>query len=108
MSILEKISRFFGRKPPEKESGDLRANSYIGKFVTHNNVDLGESIGVDGRRIIIKNPQIILSIPVEAVLKNEQTLVVGDFNREESLQLGKEWDERKNIMIFDEKGMLIQ
>ncbi len=108
MSILDKISSFFGIKPPEKESGDLRAQSYIGKFVKQNNVDLGESIGVDGRRIIIKNPQNILSIPVEAVLNNAQTLVVGDFNMDESLQLGKEWEERKDVMKFDEKGMLIQ
>ena len=108
MSISDKISSFFRIKPKENESGDLRAHSYIGKFVKQNNIDLGESIGVDGRRIIIKNPQNILSIPVEAVLKNAETLVVGDFNRDESLQLGKEWEERKDVMKFDEKGMLIQ
>jgi len=108
MSILDKISSFFGIKPQEKESGDLRAHSYIGKFVKQNNIDLGESIGVDGRRIIIKNQQNILSIPVESVLTNSETIVVGDFNRDEAIQLGKEWDERKNVMKFDEKGMLIQ
>jgi hypothetical protein len=108
MSISDKISSFFRIKSQEKESGDLRAHSYIGKFVKQNNVDLGESIGVDGRRIIIKNLENIMSIPVEAVLKNAQTLVVGDFNRDESLQLGKEWEERKDVMKFDEKGMLIQ
>jgi len=108
MSISDKISSFFRIKPKEKESGNLQAHSYIGKFVKQNNLDLGESIGVDGRRIIIKNPQNILSIPVEAVLKNAETLVVGDFNRDESLQLGKEWGERKDVMKFDEKGMLIQ
>jgi hypothetical protein len=108
MSISDKISSFFRIKPQEKESGDLRAHSYVGKFVKQNNVDLGESIGVDGRRIIIKNPENILSIPVEAVLKNAETLDVGDFNMDESLQLGKEWEERKDVMKFDEKGMLIQ
>ena len=108
MSISDKISRFFGIKPKEKEFDDLKVHSYIGKFVKQNNADLGESIGVDGRRIIIKNMENILSIPVEAVLKNAETIVVGDFNRDESLQLGKEWEERKDIMKFDEKGMLIQ
>jgi hypothetical protein len=108
MSILDKISSFFGIKPPEKESSDLRADSYIGKFVKHDYLEIGESIGVDGRRIIIKNPESVMSIPVEAVLKNEQTISVGDFNRDEALQLGKEWAERKDVMKFDEKGMLIQ
>lgn len=108
MSILDKISSFFGINPTEKESGDLSAHSYIGKFVKQNNIAIGESIGVDGRRIIIKNPESILSIPVEAVLKNAEDIAVGDFNRDESLQLGKEWEERKDVMKFDKKGMLIQ
>jgi len=108
MSIPDKIFSFLGIKPSKKESGDLRAQSYIGKFVKQNNMDLGESIGVDGRRIIIKNPESIRSIPVEAVLKNAETIVVGDFDKDESLQLGKEWAERKDVMKFDEKGMLIQ
>jgi hypothetical protein len=108
MSISDKIFSFFGIKPRKKESGDLSAHSYIGKFVKQDYLEIGESIAVDGRRIIIKSPGNILSIPVEAVLKNEQTISVGDFNRDESLQLGKEWDERKNVMKFDAKGMLIQ
>jgi hypothetical protein len=108
MSISDKISSFFRIKPREKESGNLSAHSYIGKFVKQDYIEIGESIGVEGRRIIIKSPESILSIPVEAVLKNEETISVGDFNRDEALQLGKEWDERKNVMNFDEKGMLIQ
>jgi len=108
MSILDKISNLFGIKPKEKESSDLQADCYIGKFVKHDYLEIGESIGVEGRRIIIKSPQNFLSIPVEAVLKNEETISVGDFNRDEALQRGKEWDERKNVMKFDEKGMLIQ
>ena len=108
MSISDKMSSFFGIKPREKESGNLSAHSYINKFVKQDYIGIGESIGVEGRRIIIKSPESILSIPVEAVLKNEETISVGDFNRDEALQLGKEWDERKNVMKFDEKGMLIQ
>lgn len=108
MSILDKISSFFGIKPQEKESDDLRAHSYIGKFVKQDYIEIGESIGVDGRRIIIKNTQSILSIPVEVVLKNEETIAVGDFNQDEAVQLGNEWAQRKDVMKFDEKGMLIQ
>jgi len=95
-------------KPREKEAGNLNAHSYIGKFVKQDYIEIGESIAVEGRRIIIKSPQNILSIPAEAILKNDQTISVGDFNRDEALQLGKEWDQRKDIMKFDEKGMLIQ
>lgn len=107
MSILDKISSFFGKKPPEKSS-DLSADSYIGKFVKQDYIEIGESIGVDGRRIIIKSPESVMSIPVEAVWKNDETISVGEFNRDEALQLGKEWTERKDVMKFDEKGMLIK
>jgi len=107
MSIIDKISSFFGIKPPE-ESSNLSADFYIGKFVKQDYIGIGESIGVDGRRIIIKSPESVMSIPVEAVLKNDETISVGDFNRDEALQLGKEWAERKDVMKFDEKGMLIQ
>jgi hypothetical protein len=71
-------------------------------------IEIGESVGVDGRRIIIKSPQNFMSVPIEAVLKNDETISVGDFNRDEALQRGKEWAERKDVMKFDKKGMLIQ
>ncbi|MCX9084866.1 MAG: hypothetical protein OIN87_08735 [Candidatus Methanoperedens sp.] len=108
MSILDKISSFLGIKNQEKESSDLIADSYIGKFVKQDYLEIGESIGVEGRRIIIKNPESVMSIPVEAVYKNEETISVGDFNRDEALQLGKAWAEQKDVMKFDEKGMLIK
>jgi len=108
MSISDKISSFFGIKPREKEADNLSAHYYVGKFVKQDYIEIGESIGVEGRRIIIKSPENILSIPAEVILKNEQTISVGDFNRDEALKLGKEWDERKNVMKFDNKGMLIQ
>lgn len=107
MSILRKISDFF-KKSSEKESNDINAHAIIGKFVKHNNADIGETIAVDGRRVIIKNLENILSIPIEAVLKNAENIVVGDFDREESIKLGKEWEERKDVLKFDEKGMLIK
>lgn len=107
MSILRKISEFF-KKPSEKESNDLKIHAFIGKFVKQNNADIGESIAVDGKRIIIKNLENILSIPIESILKNTENIVVGDFDREESIKLGKEWEERKDVLKFDEKGMLIK
>jgi hypothetical protein len=107
MSIFRKISDFF-KKPSENESSDLKIHEIIGKFVKNNNADMGETLAVDGRRVIIKNSENILSIPIEAVLKNSENILVGDFDREESIKLGKEWEERKDVLKFDEKGMLIK
>jgi len=107
MSIFSKISDFF-KNPSEKESSDFKVHAFIGKFVKQDNADIGESIAVDGKRIIIKNLESILSIPIESILKNTENIVVGDFDREESIKLGKEWEERKDILKFDEKGMLIK
>jgi hypothetical protein len=109
MSIIAKITGFFHKKPQNLEKdGQLKNQNYLGKFVKQNNIDIGESIAIDGKRIIIKNPESIFSIPVEAILNNTDNIVVGDFDREESLNLGKVWTERKDVMKFDEKGMLIK
>jgi len=107
MSILRKISDFL-KKPSEKESNDFKIHAFIGKFVRQNNADIGESIAVEDKRVIIKNSESILSIPMEAVLKNAENITVGDFDREESIKLGKEWSERKDVLKFDEKGMLVK
>ena len=107
MSILLKISDLF-KRPSRKESGDPKIHAMIGKFVMQNNAGIGESIAVDGKRIIIKNSGSIFSVPVEAVLKNAENIVVGDFDRDESEKLGKEWSDRKDVLKFDEKGMLIK
>ena len=38
---------------------------------------------------------------------NTENITVGDFNREESITLGKEWFERKDTLKFDKNGMMI-
>lgn len=106
MSILGKISGFF-KRTTEKES-DFKIHAYIGKFVKQNNSDIGESIAVDGGRVIIKNSGNIISVPIETVIKNAETIVVGDFDQEESSRLGKEWSDRKDTLKFDDKGMLLK
>ncbi len=110
MPILNKISNFFkkGTQNPTKEGTTFKAHEYIGKFVKQNNTDIGESIAVEGERIIVKNPDRIMSIPVKAVVTNAENIVVGDFSWEESLQLGKEWFDRRDTLKFDEHGMLIK
>ena len=110
MSILNKISNCFKKNTgnPENEGNKSIAHDYVGKFIKQNNTDIGESIAVEKDRIIVKNPNGIMSIPLGAVITNTENIVVGDFNREESLQLGKEWFDRKDTLKFDEKGMLIK
>ncbi len=102
MSIIARITGLFKKNPQtlEKEM-KLKSHYYIGKFVKHNFTDIGESIAVDGTRIIIKNSENILSIPHDAILKNTENIVVGDFDREEAQKLGKEWAERKDVLKFD-------
>ncbi len=108
MPVLNKISNFFTKKPETLNDSKSIAHLYIGKFVKRNNEDIGESIAVEGGRLIVKNSGNIMSISLGAVAANTDNIVVGDFNREESLALGKEWFDRKDTLKFDEKGMLIK
>ncbi len=106
MSLLNKITNIFKENTRD---GKIEMNAHcIGKFVRQGNNDIGESIALVEGRLIVKNPDGILSIPVEAVLTNAEHIAVGDFDREEALRLGKEWFERKDTLKFDEKGMLIR
>jgi len=82
MSIIAKITGFFKKNPQNSEKdGLLKSHYYIGKFVKQDNTDIGESIGVEGKRIVIKNPENIMSIPIEAIMKNAENIIVGDFDR---------------------------
>lgn len=110
MSVLNKISNCFKKniKNPEEEGNKSIAHEYVGKFVKQNNTDIGESIAVEKNRIIVKNSDGIVSLPLGAVITNTENIVVGDFNVEESIQLGKEWSDRKDTLKFDDKGMLIK
>ena len=47
-----------------------------------------------------------MSIPLEAIIKNAENYNSGDFDMEESLRLGKEWADQKDMLKFDDKGMI--
>ena len=110
MSILDKISNFLMKNKGalEKEDSKSKALGYTGKFVKQNGLDIGESIAVTETGFIVKNPEGFMSIPFGAVVTNSEIIAVGDFNREESTRLGKEWFDRKDTLKFDEKGMLVK
>ena len=109
MSIITKIAGFFKKNQENSEKEELSiVRLYIGKFVKQNNADIGESIAFEEKRIIIKNPERIISIPKEAIIRNDETIIVGSFDMDESIRLGKEWSDRRDVLIFDEKGMMVQ
>ncbi|VVB56268.1 Uncharacterised protein [uncultured archaeon] len=108
MSIIAKITGFFRKNPANLEDAQLNVHNYIGKFVKQDYIDIGESIAIDGRRIIIKKSEIIMSVPFEAIIKNTENIRVEDFDMEESLRLGREWADRKDVLEFDDKGMMIR
>ncbi len=106
MSLIKRISRIFKKKGQGNEE-KVYIHNYVGKFVVQNGIGIGESIALEGNRIIVKNSDSYVSIPVEKIAANSDKIVMGDFNREESLKLGKEWFEKKDTLKFDDKGMLI-
>jgi len=109
MSIIAKITGFFKKNPQNLEKdGQLKSHLYIGKFIKQDNTGIGESIAVEGKRIIMKKSESIVSIPLEAIIRIDENIIVGDFDIEESLRLGKEWADQKDMLVFDDKGMLVK
>jgi len=109
MSLINKISKFFKKNKsasPEMEN-KIRVKDYLGKFVTQNGSDIGESIAFEEGRIIVKSQDSYSSIPLEKITANSDKIIVGEFDREESLKLGKKWSQKKDALKFDDKGMLI-
>ncbi len=106
MSIISKITNFFKKNTSEQEK-KIRIRDYIAKRVIQNLTDIGESVAVEERRIVVKNSDVYMSIPLEKILTNTENIVVGDFDMEESLQFGKKWIENRDTLKFDKDGMMI-
>ena len=108
MSIIHNISKFFKRNTksakPEKK---IHIHEYIAKRVKQDNADIGESVAVEEKRVVVKNSDVYMSIPLENILTNAENIVVGDFNREESLQFGKAWSDKRDTLKFDKDGMMV-
>ena len=117
MSFISKISRIFRKTDDQEESApeetpvannDIDIRDYLNKFVKQNATEIGESVTVHDDRLIVKNKDGFLAIPLDAVEDNSEDVVVGDFDTEEALRMGKEWSDNKDTLKFDEKGMMIQ
>ena len=109
MSLISKISGFFRIKNQDsaKKETNLNAREYTGKFVKQNGADIGESVALDNNRVVVKSKEYFMSIPLEKITANTDVIAVGDFDRDDSLKFGKEWSEKKDILKFDQKGMMI-
>ncbi len=110
MSLINKISKLFKKNNQgtvSQKGNRIKIRDYIGKFVQQNGINIGESIAVEKERLVIKSSDLFVSIPLEKIITNSENIVVGDFNREESIQFGKEWFERKDALRFDKNGMMV-
>jgi hypothetical protein len=113
MSLISKITRIFRKRGEETEETpdtkyDIDIRDYINKFVKQHDTDIGESVAFHDERIIVKNRDGFMAVPLFAVTDNSEKIIVGDFDRDEALILGKEWFERKDTLKFDENGMMIK
>ncbi len=108
MSLINKISQCFKIKSKSQEpEAKIKVHDYIAKRVKQNDSDIGESVAVEESRVVVKNSDVYMSIPFEKIIANTENIVVGDFDRDESLQLGKAWSERRDTLRFDKDGMMI-
>lgn len=65
--------------------------------VNKNNEPVGETIGMDGKRIIIKNKEVFYSIPLSKLNKKFDKLVADDVDWEEAKILGERWRKKSFI-----------
>ncbi len=109
MSLIDKISGFFRRKKQDSGSKEnsISIHEYIGKFVKQSGSDIGESVAFDDNRVVVKSKEYFMSIPIEKITVNADIIAVGDFDRDESLRLGKQWSDKKDTLKFDRNGMMI-
>ncbi len=109
MSLIDKISGFFRKQKQDSGSkeNNFNVHEYIGKFVKQSGSDIGESVAFDKDRVVVKSKEYFMSIPLEKITANTDVIAVGDFDRDESMRLGKEWSDKRDTLKFDQNGMMI-
>ncbi|MDI6889000.1 MAG: hypothetical protein QMC78_04840 [Methanocellales archaeon] len=107
MSIKNKIFSLF--KGVEKEEDETPKVDYLCKIVKCQGKKIGESITADEKRLLVKNKNEILAIPLEKVVEvSEESIIVDKFNKREAKKMGKLWKkEEADKLKFDELGMMI-
>lgn len=116
MSLISKISRIFRKTDDVKEKPEetktkknyIDIREYINKFVKQHEKDIGESLALHDGKLIVKNRDGFMAVPLHAVAVNSENILVGDFDMEEAIRIGKEWSDMKDTLKFDENGMMIK
>lgn len=81
----------------EKKSEDMY-ESLIPCFVINKNGEkIGETIGMDGKRIIIKKMEAFYSVPLSKINEKSDKLVVDDVDWKEAKILGERWRKKSFI-----------
>ncbi len=107
MSIKNKILGLL--KGVDKDEDEALKVDYLCKIVKCQGKKIGESITVDEERLLVKNKNEILAIPLKKVVEvSEENIVVDKFNKREAKKTGKSWKkEGTDKLKFDEQGMMI-
>ena len=103
------MTGFFNRKKENITDERIIRSKYSCKYVKRDGKNIGESIIVKNKRLIVKSEQRTLAIPLEAVENTkEDDVIVKDFDEAEAEKFGEEWlNHQRDKLEFDENGMLI-
>lgn len=86
---------------------DEPMDEYLSRFVLNTDGErIGETVGIDGERIIMKREEDFFSIPKDAIEEKYGDLLLSKpIDWEESKALGEQWREKSyNKIEYDEEG----
>lgn len=86
---------------------DEPIDEYLSRFVINKDGErIGETVGIEGERIIMKKDDDFFSIPINAIEEKYGDLLLSKgIDWEESKTLGEAWREKSyNKMEYDEEG----
>ena len=81
----------------KKEQEDIHESLIPCFVVNKNNERIGETIGMDGKRIIIKNKEVFYSVLLSKLNKKFDKLVIDAVDWEEAKVLGERWRKKSFI-----------
>lgn len=86
---------------------DEPKDEYLSRFILNADGErIGETIGIDGERIIMKREEDFFSVPIEAIEEKYGDLLLSKaIDWDESKTLGEEWREKSSDkMEYNEEG----
>jgi len=99
MPVKSKILNFFKKsKEHENDSSD-----YMCKFVLLDGEKIGESIALYDECLLVKQGSDIFGVPMDRIIAVSEEIVVGKFNKKESIKIGKRWKDKCADDIKDDE-----